>query len=63
MQRRQFVYRKLHHYADLFVQLDSGSNVVHRVQVTTSATYKTLVPWKVIPTSFSLSNTVTIRGN
>jgi Flp pilus assembly protein TadG len=40
-----------------------GSNVVHRVQVTTSAVYHTLVPWKVIPASFTLSNTATIRGN
>ena len=40
-----------------------GSNVVHRVKVTTSAVYTTLVPWGVIPSSFNLSGTATIRGN
>ena len=40
-----------------------GNNVVHRVQVTTSAVYKTLIPWKVIPASFTLSSTATLRGN
>ena len=40
-----------------------GGNVVHRVQVTTSAVYNTLVPWPGIPKSLTLSNTATIRGN
>lgn len=40
-----------------------GTNVVHRVQVTTSAVYNTLVPWKVIPATFTLSSTATLRGN
>jgi|ERR1035438_1639482 Flp pilus assembly protein TadG len=40
-----------------------GSNVVHRVQVTTSTVYNTLVPWPFIPTSITLSNTATVRGN
>lgn len=40
-----------------------GGNVVRRVQVTTSATYKTLVPWPTIPNSVTLSNTATMRGN
>lgn len=40
-----------------------GSNVVHRVQVTASAVYKTLIPWKVIPATFTLSSTATMRGN
>jgi Flp pilus assembly protein TadG len=36
---------------------------VHRVKVTTSAVYKTLVPWTGIPSTFNLSSTATIRGN
>lgn len=40
-----------------------GSNVVHRVQVTASASYKPLLPWPVIPSTITLSNTATIRGN
>jgi len=40
-----------------------GGNVVHRVQVTISAVYKTLVPWPGIPTSLTLTRTATIRGN
>jgi Flp pilus assembly protein TadG len=40
-----------------------GSNVVHRVQVTTSAVYKPLVPWPGIPSSITLTSKVTIRGN
>lgn len=40
-----------------------GGNVVHRVQVTASASYKPLVPWPVVPSSVTLTNTATIRGN
>jgi len=40
-----------------------GSNLVYRVQVTTSAVYTTVIPWKAIPASFTLSTTATIRGN
>jgi Flp pilus assembly protein TadG len=40
-----------------------GGNVVHRVKVTTTAVYTTLVPWPGIPSSFTLSSTATIRGN
>ncbi len=40
-----------------------GGNVVDRVSVTTSAVYTTLVPWGVVPSSFTLSATATIRGN
>jgi Flp pilus assembly protein TadG len=40
-----------------------GSNVVHRVQVTTSAVYKTWMPWLVIPASFTIPETATMRGN
>jgi hypothetical protein len=40
-----------------------GGNVVHRVQVTISAVYTTLVPWPGIPTSLTLTRTATIRGN
>ncbi len=42
---------------------DRGNNVVHRVQVTTSAAYQPLVPWTVIPASIPLSSTATVRGN
>lgn len=40
-----------------------GGYYVHRVQVTTTAVYTTLVPWPGIPSSFTLSSTATIRGN
>jgi Flp pilus assembly protein TadG len=40
-----------------------GGNVVHRVQVNTSAVYTTLVPWPGIPSSFTLRGTATVRGN
>jgi Flp pilus assembly protein TadG len=40
-----------------------GSNIVHRVQVTTSAVYRTLLPWPGIPTSITLTGKATIRGN
>lgn len=40
-----------------------GSNVVHRVQVTTSVIYSTWIPWPGIPASFTLSSTATMRGN
>jgi Flp pilus assembly protein TadG len=40
-----------------------GSTAVYRVQVTTSAVYRTLVPWPGIPLSFTLTpTTATIRG-
>jgi hypothetical protein len=35
---------------------------VLRVQVTTSASYKTLAPWPGIPSSFTLPSTATIRS-
>jgi Flp pilus assembly protein TadG len=37
--------------------------VVNRVQVTATTTYTTLIPWGVIPSSFTWSRTATIRGN
>ncbi|MGD0831625.1 MAG: TadE/TadG family type IV pilus assembly protein [Terracidiphilus sp.] len=40
-----------------------SSTVVKRVQVTASSTYHTLVPWGVIPSTFTLTNTATVRGN
>jgi Flp pilus assembly protein TadG len=40
-----------------------GANVVHRVQVTTSSAYNPLMPWPYIPSSVTLSNTATVRGN
>ncbi len=40
-----------------------GGNVVHRVQVTTSVVFRTLVPWPGIPSSMTLSGKATIRGN
>jgi Flp pilus assembly protein TadG len=40
-----------------------GTNVVNRVQVTATSVYTTLVPWRVIPSSFTLTSTATIRGN
>jgi Flp pilus assembly protein TadG len=40
-----------------------GSNVVHRVQITTSAVYTTLAPWPGIPSTINLSATATVRGN
>ena len=40
-----------------------NATLVNRVQVTTTTTYQTLVPWGVIPSSFKWSRTATIRGN
>ena len=40
-----------------------GSNVVHKVTVTTSAVYKTLAPWPGIPSSLTLYGSATMRGN
>jgi Flp pilus assembly protein TadG len=40
-----------------------ASNVVYRVQVKTQAVYTPLMPWTGIPSSFTFSNTATIRGN
>ena len=40
-----------------------GSNVVNRVQVTTSSAYTTVIPWPFIPSSITLSDTATVRGN
>jgi Flp pilus assembly protein TadG len=40
-----------------------GSNVVHRVQVTTSVVYRTLLPWPGIPSSITMSSKATLRGN
>jgi Flp pilus assembly protein TadG len=40
-----------------------ATKAVHRVQVTASSVYKTLLPWPVIPRTMTLSNTATIRGN
>jgi Flp pilus assembly protein TadG len=40
-----------------------NATLVNRVQVTTTTTYHTLVPWGVIPSSFKWSSTATIRGN
>jgi hypothetical protein len=37
-------------------------NVVNYVQVTTSATYKTLMPWPGIPSSFSLQGMARLRA-
>jgi Flp pilus assembly protein TadG len=39
-----------------------GGNAVYRVKVTTSAVYKTFVPWTGIPSTFNFSRTATIRG-
>lgn len=36
-------------------------NVVYRVSVTSSATYKTLFPWPMVPSSFSLASTSVMR--
>jgi Flp pilus assembly protein TadG len=36
-------------------------NVVYRVSVTASATYKTLFPWPMVPSSFSLASTSVMR--
>lgn len=38
------------------------ANQVYYVTVTSNATYKTLVPWPGIPSSISMSSTVTMRG-
>jgi Flp pilus assembly protein TadG len=40
-----------------------GSNVVHRVKVSTSAVYKPMAPWPGIPSSITLYGSATIRGN
>jgi hypothetical protein len=40
-----------------------GSNKVYRVQVNTSAVYKTFMPWSGIPSTFTLYGSATIRGN
>jgi Flp pilus assembly protein TadG len=40
-----------------------ASNVVYRVQVKAQAVYTPLMPWTGIPSSFTFSNTATIRGN
>jgi Flp pilus assembly protein TadG len=40
-----------------------GGNVVHRVQVTTSSVYTTIVPWPGIPSPITLSATAAVRGN
>ena len=40
-----------------------GSNVVYRVKVKTQSVYTTMMPWPGVATSFTLSNTATIRGN
>jgi Flp pilus assembly protein TadG len=40
-----------------------GSNLVHRVKVTTSSVYKPLLPWPGIPSSINLSSTAVVRGN
>ena len=45
------------------VSTTRGGNVVHRVQVTTSSVYTTLVPWPGIRSSITLSATATVRGN
>jgi Flp pilus assembly protein TadG len=39
-----------------------GSNVVYRVKVKAQSVYTTLIPWPGIGSSFTLSNTATIRG-
>lgn len=38
------------------------SNQVYYVTVTANATYKTLLPWPGIPSSYNLSSTVTMRS-
>ena len=40
-----------------------GSNVVHRVQVTTSSAFSSLFPWPGIPSTMTLTGKATIRGN
>jgi Flp pilus assembly protein TadG len=40
-----------------------GSNVVHRVKVSTSAVYNPLAPWPGVPSSITLYGSATIRGN
>jgi Flp pilus assembly protein TadG len=40
-----------------------GTNVVDRAQVTTSASYTTLLPWPGISKTITVSSTATIRGN
>ncbi len=40
-----------------------GGNVVHRVHVTTSSVYTTIVPWPGIPSPLTLSASATVRGN
>lgn len=40
-----------------------SSTVVNRVQVKATAVFQPLVPWPQIPSSITLSNTATVRGN
>jgi Flp pilus assembly protein TadG len=40
-----------------------STNVVYRVKVTTQAVYTPLMPWTGIPSTFTFSNTATIRGD
>jgi len=40
-----------------------ASNVVYRVQVKAQSVYTPLMPWPGIPSTLTLSNTATIRGN
>lgn len=40
-----------------------GSNVVHRVQVTASVSYSTLLPWPGLSSPITLTSTATVRGN
>jgi Flp pilus assembly protein TadG len=39
-----------------------SGNLVYYVTVTSNATYKTLLPWPGVPSTFNLSSTVTMRG-
>lgn len=42
--------------------LSCSTNEVYYVTVTANATYKTLIPWPGIPSSYNMSSTVTMRG-